>query len=201
MKNLLFLLLLLLNAPCFSQSYSEGIYSHREKYKQDFLSDEHSPLKESDTSYLRFFKPDKNYRFTAVFEKTNDSIPFEMPTHSGKIKMYRKYGTVHFTLKKKHYTLEVYQSIALMQKEEWKDYLFLPFYDLTNYETTYGGGRYLDLSLNDIKNATVELDFNKCYNPYCAYAAGYSCPIPPAANKLDVPIEAGEKLFGKEVTE
>src|SRR5690606_35607071 len=173
MKNLLFLFLLLLNAPCFSQSYSERIYSHREKYKQGFLSDEHSPLKENDTSYLRFFKPDKNYRFAAVFEKTNDSIPFEMPTHSGKIKMYRKYGRVHFTLKKKHYSLEVYQSIALMQKEELKDYLFLPFYDLTNYETTYGGGRYLDLSLNDIKGATVELDFNKCYNPYCAYAVGY----------------------------
>lgn len=97
--------------------------------------------------------------------------------------------------------LEVYQSPALMQKEELKDYLFIPFNDLTNYETTYAGGRYLDISRKDIKNNQVVIDFNKCYNPYCAYASGYSCPIPPAANKLNAKIEAGEKMFGKEVKE
>lgn len=95
----------------------------------------------------------------------------------------------------------MYQSIALMQQEELKDYLFIPFNDLTNYETTYAGGRYLDISIKDIQGNRVVLDFNKCYNPYCAYASGYSCPIPPAANRLSVRMDAGEQLFGKEVKE
>lgn len=137
----------------------------------------------------------------ASFERASDSLPFEMHTHSGKVKMYRKYGRVCFRMDKKKQVLEVYQSLTLLQNEEMKDYLFIPFNDLTNYETTYAGGRYMDISIKDIKNEKVLLDFNKCYNPYCAYASGYSCPIPPDANKLQLKITAGEKLFGKEVYE
>ena len=62
---------------------------------------------------------------------------------------------------------------------------------------TYGGGRYIDLTITDIKNNLIELDFNKCYNPYCAYSDGYSCPIPPDENNLKIKIEAGEKKFAK----
>lgn len=103
---LLLVILLILGFTGFTQSYSDSIYSHREKYKQEFLTDDHSPLKEEDTSFLRFFKPDKKYRFIAVFEKASDTMPFEMQTHSGKIKMYRKYGTVCFTLNKKSVSLK-----------------------------------------------------------------------------------------------
>ena len=57
---------------------------------------------------------------------------------------------------------------------------------------TYGSGRYLDVhSLGD----ELLLDFNYAYNPYCAYNERWSCPIPPAENRLDVPIEAGERAF------
>jgi hypothetical protein len=66
---------------------------------------------------------------------------------------------------------------------------------MTNYETTYGGGRYIDLSLKDIKEGKITLDFNKCYNPYCAYSDGFSCPIPPSENYLSTEIRAGEKVF------
>jgi uncharacterized protein len=120
-----------------------------------------------------------------------------MQTHSGKIKQYFKYGFITFTLNNKPYKLYIYQSESLMHKEGFEDYLFLPFTDNTNYKTTYGGGRYLDFKLGDIKNNILELDFNKCYNPYCAYAEGFSCPIPPAENSLQTTIEAGEKLWKK----
>ena len=75
----------------------------------------------------------------------------------------------------------------------YKDYLFLPFTDPTNGVTTYGGGRYLDLMIPATK--VVQLDFNKAYNPYCAYSGNYSCPIPPEENHLEIEIKAGVKKY------
>lgn len=124
-----------------------------------------------------------------------------MPTHSGKDKLFRQYGTATFRLHDTLLVLHVYQNINLIKDAKYKDDLFIPFNDLTNYEETFAGGRYVDVSVNDIKKNELIIDFNTCYNPYCAFAAGYSCPIPPDENKLQVYIRAGEKLFGKEVTE
>ena len=63
---------------------------------------------------------------------------------------------------------------------------------------SYGGGRYLDLRMKEIEGDKIYLDFNKAYNPFCAFSAGYSCPIPPKENHLKVAIEAGEKNFVRE---
>jgi len=182
-----------------AQTYNQQIDSFRHAYKMDFLSDSHSPLKAADTGFLRFYAPDKKYAVSAIFSHTPDSKPFNIATHSGKTKPYRQYGTATFQLDGKEYKLAIYQGLDLLKKPELKDYLFIPFNDLTNYETTYAGGRYLDLRIGDIKAGRVVLDFNKVYNPYCAFADGYSCPIPPDENKLQVRIEAGEKVFGKKV--
>ena len=76
-------------------------------------------------------------------------------------------------------------------------HLFIPFNDGTNYDHTFGGGRYIDLSTTDITGNKYLLDFNKCYNPYCAFAEGFSCPIPPDENHLSLCIFAGEKMFTK----
>ena len=65
--------------------------------------------------------------------------------------------------------------------------------DKTNGKESYGGGRYLDLEIPEDK--IIILDFNKAYNPYCAYSDRYSCPIPPIENHLDVAINAGFKAF------
>ena len=72
--------------------------------------------------------------------------------------------------------------------------LFLAFADETSARETYGAGRYLDLK--KIGGATeIELDFNRAYNPYCAYAEGFSCPLPPPENILKIAIRAGEKTY------
>jgi len=73
--------------------------------------------------------------------------------------------------------------------------LFLPFKDLTNGNKTYGGGRFIDLVIP--KSKTIVIDFNKAYNPYCAYSPKYSCPIVPKENYLTVPIKAGVKAYSK----
>jgi uncharacterized protein (DUF1684 family) len=71
----------------------------------------------------------------------------------------------------------------------------LAFTDLTNGEDTYGGGRYIDLYISDIAEGHITIDFNKAYNPYCAYSDGYNCPIPPASNSINLEIKAGEKMY------
>lgn len=187
----------LLNS-CVAQTYSNKINQYRQAYKKEFITDKNSPLKGADTGYFRFFAADKNYIITADFAATPDAKAFEIATHSGKTKPYRRYGILRFKIHDTLVHLEVYQSLNLLKDKNYREYLFIPFNDMTNYVTTYAGGRYLDIQMNDIKNNKVVLDFNKCYNPYCAYAEGYSCPIPPDANKLKVAIAAGEMMFGKQ---
>ncbi len=197
MKVYFLFICILFSITGFTQVYENDMHQYRESYKLHFVLDANSPLKAADTGYLQFFPPDTNYRLDARFTATPRAKEFDMPTYSGQMKKYRQYGLLTFTVNDTVCTLQVYQSLALMKKRGLKDYLFIPFADQTNYITTYAGGRYIELRTGDIKNDSVILDFNKCYNPYCAYADGYSCPVPPDANKLPVAIPAGEMQFGK----
>ena len=139
-----------------------------------------------------FFPIDLNYRVKAKLVKTEDAVPFEIPTSSGRTKKFREFGKAYFTLNGAEQVLTVYQSLALLDDPEYQDYLFLPFKDETNGKDTYGGGRYLDLRIP--QNDELIIDFNKAYHPLCAYnATDYSCPIVPQNNWLQLPIEAGVK--------
>jgi len=177
------------------QTYKDSIAGFRKKYIAELLEDKRAPIKPHQAGNLNFYPPDKSYRVWADVRETPGSKPFVMPTHSGKQKPYVQYATLTFSLGTELYTLHVYQAIDLFKDSTYKDYLFLPFKDRTNYESTYGGGRYIDLSLKDLEGGKVLLDFNKAYNPYCAYADGFNCPIPPDENILPVEILAGEKTF------
>lgn len=181
-----------------AQDFAKQTESHREKYREEFIKTPNSPLKEKDLKYLRFYEADSSFQVRATFERTTDAIPFDMPTYSGKKKTYVKYGLLTFTLEDQVQTLAVYRSLGLAVLPQYKDYLFIPFKDKTSGKETYGGGRYLDLKTQDLKDGELLLDFNKAYNPYCAYSEGFNCPIPPKENSLIVAIKAGEKNFGKE---
>jgi uncharacterized protein (DUF1684 family) len=73
--------------------------------------------------------------------------------------------------------------------------LFLLFADQTNSHETYGAGRFLDT--DPPRNGKVVVDFNKAYNPPCAFTAYATCPLPPRQNRLPLRIEAGEKKYGQ----
>lgn len=194
MNLLLYLLLILANN---NSTYAEQIAAHRQHYKEEFLTDKNSPLKAVDTGFLRFYEPDEQYKVLAEVVVAKNAVPFKIQTHSKKEKDYKEYAVLKFKLRGKNLELHAYQNVNWEKSEEHKGLLFIPFTDNTNNKETYGGGRYIDLDIKDIKDGKIELDFNKCYNPYCAFADGYSCPIPPRENSLDMAIKAGEKLFGK----
>ncbi|MDT0293140.1 DUF1684 domain-containing protein [Mesonia ostreae] len=181
----------------FSQSVQEAKAFH-EKLNKEFKDRETSPLKEKDRKnfkQLAVFEVDSNYIISAAFKRTPYEKPFFMPTTTERKSMYVKYGEVSFTLEGKKIVLEVYQNQRLKTQKKYEDYLFIPFNDLTNGVSTYGGGRYLDLKIP--KGNRMMLDFNQAYNPYCAYNETYSCPIPPEQNFIELEMEAGVKSFRK----
>lgn len=153
-----------------------------------------SPLLKEDLmqfSSLAFFPIDLSYRVMAKLYKDTSSVSFDMKTSTARKPKYRKYGDLEFVIKNQTFRIPVYQNSELTQKPEYQDYLFFPFTDLTNENETYGGGRYLDLKIPLTDN--LILDFNQCYQPYCAYNHKYSCPIPPSENFINFPIKAGVK--------
>lgn len=177
-----------------SVDYAKEIKQHRKQYKKDFLTNERSPLDRKGVRKLLFYPPDTAYVVTARIERTPDAEPFDMPTYSGITKPYVQYAWAHFQLKDTVLSLALYQSLNLIRTPQGRDLLFLPFKDWTNGEETYGGGRYLNLSKAGITDAQLHIDFNKAYNPYCAYSDGYNCPVPPRENHLSVLVKAGERL-------
>ena len=200
--NLLIISAFSLAGQTTTTSYADSILQFRVEYRKDFLMNDRSPLRsDGDLMNLRFYDPDNRFRFVCTFKRTPDEKPFDLPTYSGITKSYVKYGTLTFKWKGKTQVLSVYQNLSLRNIPQFAEHLFLPFRDLTNDDTTYGGGRYIDLKISDVEAAKVILDFNKSYNPWCAYSDGYNCPIPPTENTLDFAIEAGEKLWaGKKKT-
>lgn len=197
MKNIILGFIFFFPAKLFSQDFKAEIEKHREEYKAEFLKSANSPLKQEDFEYLRFYEPNEKFKVECTFFTTKRGKPFELPTSAGNTKTYVKFGELRFKIDGEKYKLAVYQSLGLKVIPQYRDYLFIPFKDLTNGKESYGGGRYLDLRMKQIAGDKVYLDFNKAYNPYCAFSEGYSCPIPPKENHLKVAIEAGEKNFGK----
>lgn len=146
-------------------------------YQQAYVANHEVVLKEARKDF-RFFKPDENYLVKATFLKLQDSTGFIMKTSGSKDKKFFRYGRVSFQLNGTDLSLVVYQNEQLMQDTAFENYLFLPFTDLTNGEESYGGGRYLDLEISKLKNNSILIDFNKAYNPYCAYASGKWVQLP-----------------------
>lgn len=195
MGKYLGLILCFFSLSGIAQTYKSTIAAHRAKYKADFVAEARSPLQENDLKNLHFYEANSTYKINASVQILTGEKIFKMPTYDGTSKEFVRYAQISFTIRGKVLKLTLYKNIALAINPAYKDLLFLPFTDQTNNKETYGGGRYIDLNVNDIKNNHIEIDFNKAYNPYCAYSDGYRCPIPPEENDLAIPIVAGEKLY------
>ena len=190
---LIFLSFLLTTFSFAQKSYIDSIERYFKKYVK-----EHEVVTGKDKEFMSFFPVNEKYRMICRFERTMNSPWFRMESSGPIKKNYRVYGVIHFTINDTTVTLNIYQGQDLMTTKQYKDHLFIPFTDATSGEETYESGRYIDLEIKDIVNENVLIDFNKAYNPYCAYVSGkYNCPIPPADNRLTVAIRAGEKSFGK----
>lgn len=196
MKNH-FLILLFVTFSIFAQDKNkQSSLEYQQQLNIEFADSLKSPLTDEDRSHFKtldFFSIDDKYIVEALLIRTKKEKTFQMKTSTERTPLYKKYGELHFTLEGKEMKLNVYQNIDLMKLQDYKDYLFLPFSDLTNGKESYIGGRYIDMRIPEGYKVTI--DFNKAYNPYCAYNYKYSCPIVPLENDLNIEIRAGVKKF------
>lgn len=173
-------------------AYFESVKQFRVSTNVLFYS-ANSPLADSLKPHfegINYFPVDTNYKVIANFEKITSATTFSFPTTGDIADKYRVMGKIHFTLKNKNCVLEVYLNEDA--PADSKPTYFIPFYDLTNSVTTYGGGRFLDIPV--ITGNQTIIDFNMAYQPFCVYNHDFSCPIPPLKNKIEVAVMAGERL-------
>lgn len=199
MKYFSVLLLFALLLSCTNKKQPVlGDTDFQRKMNAEFKDASKSPLKDKDRKSFKgldFFKFDSTYIVTAHLKQTPDTDWFEMQTTTSRVSPERIFGILTFELQGQNHKLNVYQGKEDMTREGLEDYLFLPFLDDTNGEESYGGGRYIDLRIPE--GDSIIIDFNKAYNPYCAYNENYSCPIVPRENYIALPIRAGVKAFKK----
>ncbi|MCC6315714.1 MAG: DUF1684 domain-containing protein [Thermomicrobiales bacterium] len=175
-------------------STGSRLQDFRQRRDRLFANGDASPLTERDRerfSGLNYY-PERPDLVLALPLETNGEgagEPVHLAMSDGAEKPYLRAGHVTFDVDGRPATLTVFTDLG-------RGHFFLPFKDATSGVETYAGGRYVEPRLRP--DGTLSLDFNYAYNPYCAYAEGWSCPIPPTENDLTVPIAAGEKAFDPE---
>jgi len=175
---------------------SASVEKFQKELNSEYADAKTSPLTAEDLAVFKtldFYPINEKFFVTAKFIRTENEKPFEMKTSTDRKPLYVKYGEAHFTIDGLSHKLNIYKNIELSKKEEYKDYLFLPFSDLTSGKESYIGGKYIDMKTP--KGETIVIDFNTSYNPYCAYNSKYSCPKVPLENDLNIEIKAGVKKF------
>ena len=187
-----FIIFYTFNDKTSDEGYGRMIRKLREQKDKDFKYASSSPLIEEQKQkfkVLDYFMPDAKYKVQANLVLTQNDSVYKYLTTTNEIRRFYKYAYLDFSIDNEP------QRLILLQSAEngIAKYYFLGFKDLTSGTETYEGGRYIDVEKP--KNNYVEIDFNKAYNPYCAYNHKYSCPIVPLENDLKIDILAGVKKF------
>lgn len=183
-------------------SYDSSAVVAERKEKDAFFGEHYqSPLDEQDRKEfkgLRYYAPKAEYVVSAVVERfvATDTLNIKT-TQATNVRMIR-WGMVRFMWKNQPYTLV---ALKPMRGDDTptNPMLHIYFTDATNDDITYEGGRYLyapyrtDMQTGD----SAVIDFNRAFNPYCAYNAAFVCPLVLPENHLPLRIEAGEQRFKK----
>ncbi|GAC1594870.1 MAG: DUF1684 domain-containing protein [Hymenobacter sp.] len=176
-----------------ASAYAAQLNKARGEKNRSFRQGSNSPLSAAQKAHfdsLKYYPADLAYVIDAAVSRNANPDTMLIQMSDNRAEKYINWGKATFNIHNKP------QQAGLYLKATGKDStLFIPFTDDTNGHETYGGGRYLDVPLPAPGTTEIKLDFNQAYNPYCAYNNEYSCPVPPAENRLPVAIPAGEKSF------
>lgn len=185
--GVIFLAIIIFNQLANNPStYLLKVEQEREQKDLQFKNDPDSPIKKeerADFKGLKYFSLSDDYVVEATFQSEGMQDTLTLVTSTGTDYQVARAGKLLFTLQNQPLEL-----VAFTYLEPGKNDYFVPFRDLTTNVSTYGGGRYLDVP----STTPITIDFNKAYNPYCAYNETFVCPLPPKENKLNVEIRAGE---------
>jgi uncharacterized protein (DUF1684 family) len=177
----------------YSSVYLAQLNQFRHEKNRSFHQSPNSPLTEVQKAVfdsLSYYPADLALVVDATISRDSHPDTLLIQMSANRAEKYLRWGLGKFKVANQSQQLGIY-----LQATGKDSTLFIPFTDLTNGRETYGGGRYLDVPLPEDDATEIQLDFNRAYNPYCAYNNAYSCPVPPAENRLQVAIPAGEKSF------
>ncbi|WP_078062774.1 DUF1684 domain-containing protein [Solirubrum puertoriconensis] len=174
--------------------YAFKLKQERKQKNEQFRSHSDSPLPEElheKFDSLRYYTPNREWRIVAKIERLAEGDTISLQLTEGGADKYTRFARATFEVAGQP------QALTLLKRASKTDpTLFVPFTDKTNGLTTYGGGRYLDVETPGENDKQVVLDFNRTYNPYCAYGDSIaSCPMPPKENWLSVEVPVGEKTY------
>jgi len=178
------------------EDYAGKVTENRALKDESFRSASDSPIppaKKDTLLPLAYYPVDEAYAVPAELELSEDRSRLKIPTSTGKLRDYERLGTLRFSLNGQRLQLTAFSEVGQRVSR-----LFVPFADATSGEETYAAGRYMEL--DPTATGIYVVDFNGAYHPYCYYNEEYDCPFPPAENRLDVPIRAGERLPGGATT-
>lgn len=173
------------------ESYQKEIQEEINGRRRYLQHNEQSPFNIAKIEYRDpiYYPIDPEYKVMATLERITERQTINLGTSDGQSERYLKFGYLQFNLQGQPLKLLVLKPAGMGPINNY----FLGFADDTSGEETYGGGRYMDVTIG--KSNKVVLDFNLAYNPYCAYAPDFVCPLPPAENILPTAINAGELDF------
>jgi uncharacterized protein len=176
------------------KTYGDELIKERKEKDYSMQFDRESPFMR-DTSItfkpLNYYKPNPEFIFKSKLNLYAVQDTVEILGTKGEKRPTIVIGYLGLNYNGKMYKVNVYKSFS----RNGEEYYSIWFTDQTTGKETYGVGRYLDFELNDDPGFIYTIDFNKAYNPYCAYTPLYTCPIPRKEDHIDLNIEAGEKNF------
>lgn len=177
------------------QSYEQEVMQSRVQRDMQMREDNSvlPPGRRASYRGLDFFQVDPAYRFVVPMERFSEPDTVMIAESTGGVRSQVQLGRVTVPLPQGTEQLVVFRG----ESDNPRGRLWIPFADTTNGTSTYKAGRYVDLE--SAAGDSVVVDFNRAYNPTCAYNPEYACPLPPPENRLDEGIPAGEKkpLFRK----
>ena len=162
----------------------QSLRSNKDYYLK---KDTSSPIEnKANFKSLKYFEINPAFKIISKIDRLTSGQTINISMSGGETEEYEAYGNVTFEIEGVKCALKIFKTP--------EGNLFLPFKDLTSNKETYGAGRYLDFKIDDVNDNQLTIDFNKAYQPFCAYNHTFTCPVPPAENFLNVSVKAGERL-------
>ena len=173
-------------APAQSTADSLASVESRKAKDENFKTAEDSPIpNKAQFKGLSYFPYSASWSLLFDLKRASKMGKIALQMTDGGLDSLIQFGEISANIQGKLVTLVVYQ-------HDSGDF-FIPFKDKTAPTETYGGGRYLELPLTNLKENQLRVDFNQAFFPYCAYNSTFACPIPPKENNLMIRVEAGER--------
>lgn len=176
------------------KKYIDELIKERKEKDYSFQFDINSPFNRDTTitfKPLNYYEPNPDFIFKSKLIQFDLQDTVSILGTRGETRPAILLGYLELKKDSKVYKINVYKSFS----RTGEPYYSIWFTDRTTGDETYGVGRYLDFELNENIDFVYTIDFNRAYNPYCAYSAMFTCPIPRPDDYIDMDIEAGEKNF------